>query len=250
MKRGMGAVAGAITLALALVVPGAAVAKIKADESFRFPAGAPAKIVVFRPDVKVGSLGVGTIEEPNADWTQAARTKLAAQIDANQKANGNQAIFLPDQDGDKAQVVADYQALFRTVAGAIAQHKMFPGAGLPTKKDRFDWTLGPGAAQLGAIGGGDYGLFVSTHDAYGTAGRKVFQLFAAMAGVGIQAGVHASYAALVDLKSGRIVWFNVDPASGGDVRTDEGATKRVGQLLDRFPLREGEVPAPRQVAGK
>ena len=237
--------------ALVLAVPMGARAEVKADANFRFPAGKPARIIVFRPDVKVGTMGVGSVEEPNADWTATAREKLAAQIDAQQKASGNQAIFLPDQEGEKAQTVADYQALFRTVAGAITQHKMVPGAGLPTKKKAFDWTLGPGAAKLGEIGGGDYALFVSTHDAYGTAGRKVMQfLFAGMFGGYMPAGIHASYAALVDLKTGNIVWFNMDPASGGDVRTDEGAVKRVGQLFTGFPLAEGAVPPVKQVAGK
>lgn len=222
--------------ALLLVMPGAALAKIKADETFVFPAGKPVRIIFFRPDVKVGSLGVGSVEEPNADWTAAARAKLTAEVAANQKAAGNEIVFMPEQEGDNAQIVADYQALFRVVAGAIAQHKMFPGASLPTKAERFDWTLGPGAAKLGEIGGGDYALFVSTHDAYGTAGRKVAQLlFAGMFGGFIPAGIHSSYAALVDLRTGNIVWFNVDPGSGGDVRTDEGATKRIGQLLNKFP---------------
>ncbi|MBN8848821.1 MAG: hypothetical protein J0I73_12100, partial [Sphingomonas sp.] len=221
--------------ALLLVIPGAALAKIKADETFVFPAGKPVRIIFFRPDVKVGSLGVGSVEEPNADWTAAARAKLTAEVAANQKAAGNEIVFMPEQEGDNAQIVADYQALFRVVAGAIAQHKMFPGASLPTKAERFDWTLGPGAAKLGEIGGGDYALFVSTHDAYGTAGRKVAQLlFAGMFGGFIPAGIHSSYAALVDLRTGNIVWFNVDPGSGGDVRTDEGATKRIGQLLNKF----------------
>lgn len=238
-----------VLAAFMLAVPSTASAEVKVDTSFRFPAGKPARIIVFRPDVNVGTLGVGSVEEPNADWTAAAREKLAQQIDAHQKASGNEVIFLPDQEGEKAQVVADYQALFRTVAGAITQHKMVPGAGLPTKKNRFDWTLGPGAAKLGEIGGGDYALFVSTHDAYGTAGRKVMQvLFAGMFGGYMPAGIHASYAALVELNTGNIVWFNMDPASGGDVRTDEGAAKRVGQLLTKFPLAEGEIPSAPQVA--
>jgi hypothetical protein len=61
------------------------------------------------------------------------------------------------------------------------------------------------------------------------------------------AGVHTSYAALVDLKTGDLVWFNVDPGSGGDPRTDEGATKRIRQLLESFPAKEG---APAKVAAK
>lgn len=232
----------ALVAALSLLVPAAVPAKIKADDGFAFPAGGHARIIVFRPDVKVGSRGAGGVEEPNAEWTAAARTKLTEQVAANQKAKGNEAIFLPDQEGDKAQLVADYQGLFRAVAGAVVEHKMGGGRSLPTKKDRFDWTLGPGAARLGEIGGGDYALFFSTRDAYATTGRKILQVFAILAiGAYIPGGIHQSYAGLVDLKTGQIVWFNMDPGSGGDVRTDEGAAKRVAQLLNKFPAQAPAV---------
>ncbi len=234
----------ALAVASLLAVSVAADAKIKFDKNFRFPADRPATIIVFRPDVQVGSMGVGGVEEANADWTSTARDKLLHEIEAQQRASGNTVIFLAEQEGDKAKLVADYQALFRVVAGAVAQHKMIPGANLPTKQDRFDWTLGPGAAQLGTLAGGDYALFVNTHDAYGTAGRKVMQIFAAgLLGVGMQAGIHVSYAALVDLKTGDLVWFNLDGSSGGDPRTDVGAIKRMGQLFKSFPAGKPAIDA-------
>lgn len=227
----------AVIAAFLSVLPVAADAKVKVNKDFAFPPGR-AKIVVFRPDVQVGSFGVGGIDTPNAEWTEQARKNLADQISAQQQATGNDAVFLPEQEGDKAKLVADYQALFRAVAGAVSEHKMNPAAKLPTKKDKFDWTLGPEAARLKDVGGGDYALFVNTHDAYGTAGRKVMQLLVGgMFGAGMKAGIHQSYAALVDLSTGELVWFNLDPASGGDPRTPEGATKRMGQLFKGFPTR-------------
>ena len=240
--------AACAALVLAGSLPGAAWAKVEADKSFRFPADRPAKIIVFRPDVEVGTMGVGGVQEPNAEWTATARTKLSQTLTTHQQASGNEVVFLPDELGDKAQLVADYQSLFRAVASAVVDHKMNPLAKLPTKKDRFDWTLGPGATQLRTVAGGDYALFLWTKDAYGTTGRKVMQfMMAGLFGAAMPAGIHASYAALVDLKSGNLVWFNVDPGSGGDPRTDEGATKRIGQLLKTFPAKEG---APVTVAGK
>jgi hypothetical protein len=228
--------------ALMLVVPSAVQAKVKADTTFTFPKDKPVKIIVFRPDVQVGSLGVGGVAEPNAEWTATARTNLAEALKANQQARDNEVVFLTDQQGESAQTVADYQALFRAVAASVVQHKFF-GAKLPTKKDKFDWTLGPGAAKLGEIGGGNYALFLYTKDDYGTAGRKVAQVFAAaMFGAYVPAGVHISYAALADLENGNIVWFNVDPASGGDPRETDGATKRIGQILKTLPLKEGQAP--------
>lgn len=220
-----------------LLAGSAAEAKVKTN-GFRFPAGKVARIIVLRPDVEVASVGIGGVEEPNADWTAAAREKLVTQIAAQQRAGGADVVFLPDQEGDNAKLVADYQALFRTVAAAAAEHAMKRGGGLPTKGDRFDWTLGPGAAKLGEIGGGDYALFVKTHDAFGTGARKAFRLLVVgpMGMLLKGSGVHRSYAALVDLKNGDLVWFNVDPGSGGDPRTDAGATKRMGQLFGDFPV--------------
>ncbi|SFP50139.1 hypothetical protein SAMN04488241_102309 [Sphingomonas rubra] len=237
-------VAAALLAVSGFAVSGTAEAKVEVDKAFRFPAGQPAKIVVFRPDVEVGTMGMGGVQEPNAEWTATARTKLSQTLATHQKASGNEVVFLPDELGENAQLVADYQSLFRAVASAVVEHKMNPLAKLPTKKDRFDWTLGPGATQLSRVAGGDYALFLWTKDAYGSAGRKVMQaVMAGLFGAFVPAGVHASYAALVDLKTGNLVWFNVDPGSGGDPRTDEGATKRIGQLLQSFPAKEGAPAA-------
>lgn len=227
----------ALVAAFMLVLPSAVQAKAKADATFAFPAGKPAKIIVFRPDVKVGSLGVGGVEQPNAEWTETARKNLAEALKANQAARDNEVIFLADQDGEAAVTVAEYQSLFRAVASALVDHQYGLGR-LPTKKGVFEWTLGPGAAKLGEIGGGNYGLFLFTHDSYGTAGRKVAQvLMAGLFGGYMPAGVHISYAALVELETGNIVWFNVDGAAGGDPREPDGAAKRIDQLLQTLPGR-------------
>ena len=47
-------------------------------------------------------------------------------------------------------MVADYTALHKAVADSVLAHKYY-GAKLPTKKDKFDWTMGPGAAKLGEL---------------------------------------------------------------------------------------------------
>ena len=94
--------------------------------------------------------------------------------------------------------------------------------------------------------GADYAMFVFTNDAYGDAGRKAAQA-AGMLGcligvcVMVPSGIHVGYAGLVDLSTGDVVWFNTDLAMGGDPREVDGAEKRVGQLMDGFPLRAGVV---------
>ncbi|MEM6858123.1 MAG: hypothetical protein AAF559_09650 [Pseudomonadota bacterium] len=87
-------------------------------------------------------------------------------------------------------------------------------------------------------------MFVFTNDAYGDGGRKAAQavgMLGCLIGicVPVSSGVHVGYAGLVDLETGNIVWFNSDLSIGGDPREEDGAEKRVNQLMDGFPLRDG-----------
>lgn len=232
-----------------LVLAGAADAEIWRNRAFRFVGDRPVRIIVLRPDIEVGSIDSGGMEEADADWTAAARAKLTGQIEAQQRALGNMIVFLPDLRGEQAKLVADYSALLRTVAAAAAAADIEPASALRGRA-RGNWTLGPGAARIGAIGGGDYALLVRTRDSFSTSGRKVFHMLTRqIAGMLLNGtGIHRAYAALVDLTTGDLVWLNVDPRAGGDPRTDEGAAKRVAQLFSRFPAhqppRSASAPPP------
>ncbi len=213
---------------------------------FVFPVDRPATVVVFRPDVHVGTLTTGGIDEPNADWTVEARQLMEESLRHNNSVSGAKIVFAKDPEGDDGAYLAEYKSLFTVVANAIQIYKLFPGNRLGTKKEAFDYTLGKGTSRIAEMTGADYALFVFTHDAYGSSGRKTAQIFGALMGISIAPGVHIGYAGLVDLKSGDVIWLNADPQMGGDVRTAEGADKRVRQLLNGFPgmVAPGTVPAP------
>lgn len=196
---------------------------------------------MFRPDVRVGSQSAGGLVTPNAEWTAGARKLMGDALVASRPGGASDVVFMPELEGENAAVLADYRALFKGVALTVLQHRLFKGNRLPTKITGFEYTLGPGVSRLGELGGGDYGLFIYTDDAFGSTGRKLLQLFAAGAGVGVQSGVHIGYAGLVDLKTGDLVWINADFRMGGDVREPDGAAKRVAQLMEDFPLPGGVV---------
>lgn len=207
---------------------------------FVLPQGS-AKILLIRPTIKVGAQSTGGMFEPNADWTAQARDNIAAALALAQTRLGNQVIVADEPVGPAAQAMADHRALFSVLADSVVRYQFFPGNRLPSKKRKgvFDWTMGPGAAELARGTGADYALFLFNEDQYGSTGRKMLQLFAAMASVSVKSGEHTGMAGLVDLKTGDLVWLNADMAMGGDVRTPEGAKKRVAQLLEDFP---GSVP--------
>lgn len=213
-------------------------------EGFTLPPG-QVRILVFRPDVRVGEQTTGGMNEPRADWTLKARDNIVAALRKAQAERGTELVQVPELQGEQGALVAEYTALFKAVADAVFAHKLFPGNRLPSKKNRFDWTLGSGAARLKALGG-DYGLFLYTYDSYGSTGRKVAQALGLLLGGGlVPAGVHIGYAGLVDLGTGDLVWINADVQMGGDVRDPVGAEKRVAQLLEEFP-RKGLPGAVRQ----
>ena len=231
----------ALGLALA-AAPALAREKSAVRPGFVFPTDHPIRILVFRPEVKVGSQSAGGTISPNADWTRNARKNLGDALTAARPGGAADVLFMPDPDNDgAAALLADYRALFGAVADTVLQHRLFKGDRLPTKKTGFEYSLGPDVSRLAANTGGDYALFVFTNDAYGSTGRKMLQvaglMMAGMTGVGagISSGQHSGYSGLVDLKTGDLIWMNADGQMGGDVRQPDGATKRVAELLKGLP---------------
>lgn len=241
---------------LALIAQPVAAGSIQRD-GFELPDEGTFKIVVFRPDVHVGSLKVGGIDEPNAEWTEQARANIQSVLIARAASFNANMEFIDELEGENAELLNDYRALFEAVSGSIFQHvtmndkletklreeKVGEGPNARVRKVlKLDWALGPGTARLKEVTGADYAMFVFTHDAYGDSGRKAAQALGMLgcligACVIVQAGVHTGYAGLVDLNTGDIVWFNTDLGMGGDPRESEGAEKRVGQLMEGFPSR-------------
>lgn len=210
-------------------------------QGFELPANSGKKILVFRPEISVGAQSTGGLFEPNAEWTEQAKTNINVALTQIQSQLGNTVITAPEAYGDQAQALEEHMALFAAVSQAVIEYQFFVGNRLPTKKrdnknDVFEWSLGPGVANLPGAKDADYALFLYNKDAYGSTGRKLLQVVALLGpGLAVKSGEHAGYAGLVDLKTGNLLWLNADAAMGGDVREVDGSQKRVRQLLEDFP---------------
>lgn len=234
--------AAAALLLLLATGPGwvAAQERTAVRQGFTLPPKSGKTILLFRPTIRVGAQSTGGMFEPNADWTAQSREHMGVSLKQLQDRLGNRVIEAPDPIGEQALLVAEHMALFAAVSESVINYQFFVGNRLPTKKrdnrnDVFEWTLGPQVANLPGASDADYGLFIYTEDQYGSTGRKILQAFAMLGGVGVSSGVHTGYAGLVDLKTGELLWLNADGKMGGDVRTPEGADKRIRQLLEEFP---------------
>jgi hypothetical protein len=231
----------AVLTAAAVAVPVDAQERTAIKKGFDLTTSSGKTILVMRPTVRVGAQSTAGMFEPNGDWTDQSRKNIDVALANIQTRLGNKIVVAPDAYGDDARLVEEYSALFAAVSRSVITYQFFVGNRLPTKKhdnkaDVFDWSLGSGVADLPGAKGADYALFIYNKDAYGSTGRKLLQAVALLGpGLAVKSGEHAGYAGLVDLRSGEILWLNADGAMGGDVRTSEGAEKRVGQLLEEFP---------------
>ena len=195
-------------------------------------------VIVMQPDVAVGEVTAGGVVEQREDWTNQGRDSVLKALAAQEAAQGavaKIAATVEDAGWDPA-ATRDLIALHRAVGEAIGTHK-YGLLQLPTKKDRFDWTLGEQAVAFGTATHYDYALFVYARDSFASGGRVAVQVMGvlgcALTGICVVAGggQQAAYASLVDLKTGDVVWFNVIHSASGDIRTPEGASELVSKLF-------------------
>lgn len=241
----MKTVVGWIALAVALLACGSspvlAQERSAVKQGFELTANSGKRILVFRPSVSVGAQSTGGMFEPNAEWTEQAKSNIQVALEDLQTRLGNEVVVAPEAYGQAAQAVEEHMALFAAVSQAVIEYQFFVGNRLPTKKrdnkaDVFDWSLGDGVSRLPGADQADYGLFIYNKDAYGSTGRKILQVVALLGpGIAVKSGEHVGYAGLVDLRTGDLLWLNADGAMGGDVREVDGSQKRVRQLLEEFP---------------
>jgi hypothetical protein len=217
-------VAGCTTTNVKSVGPGMASA-VSADS----------KVLTVQPDVQLSLLTASGLQERRADWSEQGQSNLNMAITESLEGRSHAIQALDpaaSMEGRTGQLLRLHEAV-----GASVQMFEYTGVTLPTKKGTFDWTLGEGAQTIRTATGADYALFVTARGTYASAGRKAMMVGAALLGVSVPLGQQTVMASVVDLRTGRVVWFNVALAGPqADMRTPEGARLLVKDLLKGVPL--------------
>lgn len=194
------------------------------------PAGS--KLVVVPPDMELYSMSAGGVVEPRADWTEAAQKSFADALDGKRQLLGADFRTLePAAADDLAEVIT----LERAVASAIQLHHNGGLLELATKGDRLDWSLGDAVRPLKERTGADYALFTWVRDSYASNERKAAMLALALIGAISLGGEQTGHASLVDLNTGRVVWFGAIDRMSGDLRDPKAAGETLDALLKEFP---------------
>jgi hypothetical protein len=221
-----------LVLAICALAQGAWAAGASKNLAPDFTALPPqSKIVVAPADIELFEISAGGVPEPRADWTAAARQYVHAEIEQRRDALGVETVELDEAAADE---FGEALSLHAAVARSIALHHFGP-VPLPTKNGRLDWSFGDAFKPLEDRTGARYGLFIWVRDGYSSASRKAAMVVAAMLGVGLGSGLQSAYASLVDLDSGRVLWFNNVVRTHGDLREADSAAETVDALLKNFP---------------
>jgi len=178
------------------------------------------------------SISAGGVVEPRADWTEAAQKNFVAALATQRKRLGAKVTELEPAQADE---FAEITALHRAVADAITMHHRSGLMELPTKGKALDWSLGDAVRPLKERTGADYALFTWVRDSYASNERKIAMLALALLGAVSLGGEQVGYASLVDLNTGRVVWFNRLNRMSGDLRDPAPAVETVEALLKDFP---------------
>lgn len=231
---GMKRIAIAALAGLSLALSGPVVAQVRnlAPGFTSLPAGV--KVVLMPTDVELFSISGGGVVEPRADWTEAAGKHFKQALVEKKQALRLQTLDLAEKDIEELEEINTVHA---AIARSIALHHFGPSfLRLPTKGDKLDWSMGDAVREIKSRTDADYALFSWVRDSYASSERVATMVVMALLGVGVPGGVQIGYASLVDLKNGRVVWFNRLLRSTGDLREPKGAVETVSALLEQFPV--------------
>lgn len=207
----------------------------------RDTAGQPLRIdgnvVLVEADIELAEMLVGGAAEPRKEWTETAR-RLYPQA-ARDTLQSQGIVMRPDfylpADAGPENRLRQLHLLNQAVSLSILQYSRASTSstgGLRNKHGKFDWTLGPGVAELRQATGADYALFTYIRDSYTSGGRAAMRIVGfVLLGGDIGGGTQIGLASLVDLRTGQVVWHNLLLDQTGDLRDQAGARETADDLL-------------------
>jgi hypothetical protein len=227
---------GIAIVAAVLLLAGCHAPKTQITALERPPDGA--RLVLMPLDVELYEIPPFGGLEPRAEWTENAKTWLTEALQQEKTARGLR-LSLYDAaalDDDKRERLDQIERVHALLGRSILQHHYILGHDLPTKERSFDWSLGPKVQALKEATDARYALFVVIRDSYSSLGRRAVQV--AMTAIllsPVPGGLQTGFASLVDLETGKIVWYNRLLRDFGDLRTPEAARSTARALLDGLP---------------
>ncbi len=228
-KRLIGAVLAAVLML------GACATNRTRNTTNTFTPKASSRTVLVTPDVNLQVLMASGMRETRADWSEQGKDNLKRALQSELTVRGSAVTVLDPAKGLTPRQI-QLLKLNDVVVNTSMQYEYF-GFGLPTKKGKFDRTIGPGAQVLSGASAADYALLTRAAGSFQSGGKIAMNIAMAALGGPVQTGGTQIYLTLVDLDTGDIVWSNLaSAATGGDIRNPDSASRVVQAALKDFPL--------------
>lgn len=200
-------------------------------------------ITVAPITIKFYKLTAGGVSEEMDEWdTQSDalfKTAIMGELNPSPKIKIK---FLEENNlsPDLKFFLDEQTGLYRAISQSIIVHTYMDGFIFPLKLKNFDYTFGSQLSRINDFVQTDAILFISGTRTYWTGGRVFLgvcgALIGAATGVMVLPGSAPDWvaAALVDAKTGNVIWFRYMGAPStavGDLRDNDTVTKTVGYLF-------------------
>ena len=242
----------ALALALIIFATGCAVRKpsFRAHPDLGSRASEIRNVLFLPSRIEVFQLDAGEMEEKMDEWSDKATKNVTDIVKTELGTNSAFSLKTFSEDAMDTQAESERDrtlALLDAVHLSILRHvytNAEPAYYFPEKIYNFDYSVGDGLRTVAT--GSDAVLIITGVDHISTGGRVALQVASVLTGdvrgaINPQGGVTALNAALVDSRSGSILWYNIAGSTGGhDLRDATSAAALVKELLRDFPLRKTE----------
>ena len=207
--------------------------RVNSDNIARPSAGT--RVLVVRPSVKLSMLTVAGGKEAKGDWSREVADNIAAALS---RAISDRDLAPRTFDPNRVVSAQAIQVLkLNQAVGSSILEQEYGLTRLATKQGRFDWSLGEGAQVLGATYDADLALFITCRGTYSSDARKLAMVAMAAMGQALPPGHQTVFASLVDLHTGKVIWFTTALAGfDADIRHPEGADRLAAALIKVAPL--------------
>ncbi len=203
--------------------------------------GEEKSIIVVPITIKFYKLTAGGVPEEIDEWDMQSdalfKTAIMEKLDYSKK------IKILEENSlspELKEFLNEQTGLYRAVAESIITHTYMEGSTFPLKLKNFDYTLGPELNRINDFIPSDTLLFISGTTTYWTGGRVFLgicgALLGAATGITVLPGDVPDWisAALVDSKTGNVIWFRYMGAPYmqiSDLRNKDIVSKTVDYLF-------------------
>jgi hypothetical protein len=239
-RPGRGARRAAVVLALLATLAGCGSLPGWVDPGLE-ATGAPSgrKLLLYAPEVHMYEISAGGVPEKVYVWGDAARDAVLDSVRVELGRIGALELAdVPELDSGERVLLERHAAMFRRVGDQIAAVKEINDPLWKAREKELEFTVGSGLSGLAERTGAETILFVDGIDYVSSPGRRAVAALTMLVFVlpVILPGSSYLQAGLVDLRSGRVLWFGRDYSlTLGDLREGERASRLVRSIFASFP---------------